>query len=330
VEHSKAFNMTILTQDRSDQLIQGWECYKSIQRVKVECSFLMDCEKASFPEEYEMVDTKQCWHMVRNNALINGTKLNEISDGYLGTNVLDEPEEKWWRENNMYRVNFYAIRHVMSIDDVDMTIQTYASTKGSCLAKSGNCETEKGILVWDQYNITSRSCRLDIVKTTPCILSGNQVSCPDINMALTGLTTIETCGMFLGYSDQRVMFVLDKSDKLGNGLRITKLEHVKNILKEYGRIKRTIDDQLITSSELAYKLQFVHNLIAGGVNGLLQSLHLNICHLSRFAYDSLVNQALSNKDGDITVYAQTMLSDRNVRANLKGDVISIWRCEKIK
>jgi len=65
-----------------------------------------------------------------------------------------------------------------------------------CTYQKGLCNTENSILMWlpSHYN----PCRLIKGQTTTCLVTGDRMACPKLQIAVTKITPATICGLQIG------------------------------------------------------------------------------------------------------------------------------------
>ena len=138
----------------------------------------------------------------------------------------------------------------LTVDNSMKTIQTIVPIMENCLASAGSCETEKGILCWNPK--TYNACRLKLGENTVCLMTGKRLTCPQMNLAFTNISTVEICNMTLGTTEQGIYFTSSEPTKFNP--TITHLDKVSQKLNS-NRQRRSAP-RVVLDNELNARFQF--------------------------------------------------------------------------
>jgi len=106
-----------------------------------------------------------------------------------------------------------------------------------CHYQKGVCKTNDGILLWlsTDYN----PCRLIKGQSTTCLLTKDRMSCPELQVAVTSITTQRMCGLNVGYSKQGIIFTQDLTADINDFMTTTYPKGQSNILESNSTVKST-------------------------------------------------------------------------------------------
>jgi hypothetical protein len=83
-------------------------------------------------------------------------------------------------------------------------------------------------------------------KTSSCLKTGDTISCPEINIAITKITFIRLCGLFLGNSAQRILFTQTEKNSVHPFIATTN-QILPRINRTRNRRDITEDDEVKTT-----------------------------------------------------------------------------------
>jgi hypothetical protein len=204
-----------------------------------------------------------------------------------------------------------------------MTIISSSKLTEPCKWQKGYCQTENGVLSWDAggYN----PCRLVKGERTKCLFSSNRMSCPALNIAITSISTLPSCGLQVGYSKQGMIYTQQNEEEVMTNLATTdELELTVNP-KKFKRESVHIP-KVKLDTQLNAEFQFLYETLKDNLTFGIQMVHRETCRSHQVELEIL--RSLS-EGGQASLMVRALLKDRRYRAKLTGDVISVYKCTEI-
>ena len=311
--------------------IQAYECYaKEKKQIRKFGAFRTPID--SFQENYFPISKEDCWKMVTDKTSPYGEQLQRLNDGFFGT--------KNQIEIGLFRVpvpfttttdtavNFYFLSMKMSVSIDGQETQTTTQLQEKCPPTKGFCKTSLGLLVWKPEH--TFTCRLEKGESTKCVKTDNRISCPEIELSITGITTIQLCNMTLGTSEQGIHFTADFSRQFNNKIAFT--GHLVATKSRKTRSAKSPNNyrpstlSFMSSAEINAKFSFIYDLIRQNSSYNNQMFHLSICKMNQRSLAMIKYLAAA---GNPTLLVRTLLHEKKYKARLNGDVLSVWLCETV-
>jgi hypothetical protein len=318
---SLAINITVWWEDIGNQEIDAHECFAL--RSPVECFWVLyrGCLYNFFPDTKLDLSIEECHNMIKTNIAPNGKEMERIREGYMGTNDDRLPEGSYWYVDELERVNYYVRELKVAISNVDQSVMTLASVVETCYGQDGKCETSEGFLIWPAEK--HHRCRMREGETTTCLWTEDIISCPEISLSLSQISTRSVCNNTLGYTGEGIYFTpVENMTGALEGVMTT--EEAREKVKK-GRVKR--EQKFITASEYNSRTHFIFEMVERQLNGEIQLLHHEMCKISQAVTNNMRYYA---ENGDPNMMIGSMLFEEKYKARLHGDVIALWKCHEIR
>jgi len=324
---SKVVDVTFWWRDITKQALDSQEYFKETTTVRKSYFFFGSYSNERHTERKPMTEA-ECRHMVNQQISPEGQVVNRILDGLFGTQLDTDIDYSWPHTLTKSTTNYFYINLQISINDLDDSIITTSKITEECKFQRGYCPTDEGCLIWkpSQY----QPCRLKMGQQTKCLLTGKRMSCPQINIAITEITTLHVCDSSIGYSQQGIMFSQDTQGEIHPNIAtsaeiIGRTEGYRKM-----RRKRAMNPKTLPSSKLDSQLngefQFLYETLKTNISFNIQMLHREICRSHQLELELI--SALA-EGGQASLMVRTLLKDRRYRAKISGDALAVYKCQEI-
>jgi hypothetical protein len=324
-QQSTVVELTFFFEDISIQSQPAYECYAEESTTKLTWYFFGSEQEQRFKEKVH-VSESHCRDLIKSKTAPNGDKLERISDGFFGTSRKANPRWKWPQTDSDTVINYYFSMLTMAISSRDNSIQAPTKLLDNCIDSIGSCPTELGVLVWTPRPHDSQ-CRLKQGTTTSCLKTGDRISCPEINVAVTHITLIRLCSRFLGNSAQGLIFTQTLPNTIHEMIATTD-EILPRINRT--RTRRDLDAKLETTfmpaSQIQGQFTFLWDMVRSNLTFAIQMLHSSVCRNNQILLDLLRSLAAG---GSPSLLLQALLGENHYRAALSGDILSVFKCDII-
>ena len=205
---SKIVSITIWYTAVSKQKIEAHHCFSTITKER-KSYFFGGSYSESTSEEQAPVSSEECRLMIRRQMSPTNIALQRVSDGVLSTLLKPSTSYIWPKTVEDEVQNWFIVNLELSGNNMDQTIISPVPTKVRCGIHENFCPTtDFGTIVWD--GSTYNPCRLTRGETSNCLFSDDsRISCPDLHIAITSLSTAMVCEINLGLSRQGVLWTQD-------------------------------------------------------------------------------------------------------------------------
>lgn len=245
--------------------------------------------------------------------------------------------------------NYFYVHHSLVVSNDDQSIQTTTKIIEGCFLDDQECQTELGYLVWESRHI--RKSRLKKGLSTSCILIDTRLSCPEEYIAITDPATITLCNKTFGYSAQGIIFTMNepwktmnfsvsRTETIDEMLKHDEKKHISGDITKFRNCSRgetwngTVlcgDTKLPPPSfypapQINSKLQYLYDLIKTNITFNIQHLHQEVCRTNKRQLEML---RILAQGGSTSLMVRVLLDNDDYRARLNGDVLSIYKCNKI-
>lgn len=307
---STLVNVTTFWPDASWDTYVGKECWKETYTNVKKSWCLFMCKSTLSKQNYhvETVTQDECRLMNSSKTTPHGNdELELISQGHFGTKNHVIPEAGYFTDASHVNVNYNMMDIRMSVDPVSGAIKTIGTTpQKQCLIDVGECPASRGVLVWNRQ--IHKSCRIAIGKTTPCLRTGDHISCPQFSLQFVGWTTVEMCGIKVARANgSEALFVIDTPNELANG--------IGGLSEIYSHIKDRIPNRsgglgvesfpIVHQQQNAAHLQFLSSVMDERRDSAINSVHTDICRLNRLQLEMHVRNAAVGP-GDVSPLVQSL------------------------
>lgn len=331
---SKVVNITLWFEDISLVKVESYECF-SITTKDEKNWFFMGGSTHVVTKHKSGMNKDQCKHMVVNKEDPEGAPLTHLRDGQFGTNKEVDNDYSWPGKTVAYVTNYYYVSLSLVVSNEDSSVQTTTKLTEKCFYQNMSCPTELGLLIWDNHHSQS-TCRLSRGISTTCLYTDNRLSCPEENLSITMIKQKSMCNMTMGYSSQGIIFT---EDGRKNRVLTTTPTHIMEIIvdvnhKSRSRKKRSPtnptnpnhEDTLLSAAQVNGKLQYLYDVVNKSISYNVQQIHLEICNQNRRTLQML---RILAEGGQTSLLVRILLGEGNYRSTLSGDVLSVYKCEKI-
>lgn len=335
-EESQVIGLTFFFEDINAVTLPSYECF-AVKTTTTKTWFFFGAHTDTTADHKVYVSPEQCRDLIHTKISPLGNKLERLSDGYFGTRLTPNTAYSWPTEQTSSVTNYYFTMLTIGINTRDNSIQVPTKLTDNCNSTAGLCPTELGILIWNPRPVQN-SCRLKQGATTFCLATGNigssslRISCPQLNIAITQLQSIELCDLKLGTSSQGLIF--SQVNNTFPGIATT--QEVQAKLNLTIRTRRSANDSSGAHPQVSFKsaaetngeFQFLYDLIRSNLSFSIQMLHCSVCRNNQIILGLLRSLAAG---GSPSLLIQALLGTPNTRyqARLNGDVISVFSCMEI-
>lgn len=257
-------------------------------------------------------------------------KIDRLKSGVLGTNNILEVEYNWLETNTWYVVNYYIKTLNIGVFELDQSIQTTAVLQETCFYKDTHCTTAQGVLVWKKESI--KTCRFTEGQSSYCLYSvsdfDTHISCPELEISLHNISSIAACGGFIGTSSQGLYFTQMGGENIRDDIMTTN-DFRAIATRPKTRRRRHAEKKFKNGLDARFnaKLQFFMEYISRFTTFEIMKLHYEVCKINQAQMRLIEHTA---KTGNPSVIPNVLLGDGSYKAQLNGDVLSIWKCHDIK
>lgn len=337
---SSVVNVTFWFEDISIVKIQAWECF-SVETRDEKNWFFLGGSTHTVTKHKSGVNPAECKHMVEAKEDPEGVAMVRLRDGQFGTEKVPDNEFTWPGKTISYVTNYYYVSLSLVVSNEDESVQSTTKITEICYYSKGTCQTELGIILWDPTY--PPVCRLKRGVSTSCLLTDNRLSCPEENLSITKIQHKKVCNQTLGYSTQGILFTEDtRTTPAGPkdlGTVPTKIldNYILLTKSRAHRVKRGVvtmrpvyykipEDTIYTSSQVNGKLQYLFDIVNKSISFNVQQIHQEICYQNRRSLQMLRILAMG---GQTSLLTRVLLGEDSYRSSLNGDVLSVYKCDKI-
>jgi hypothetical protein len=297
---SKILELTVFWEDINHATFTGHECWGVQQAFHGICTFCKGDRVSEGDQHALPVTQEQCRKMVKESVSPNNERMERIQEGCFGTKDLKVPEHWWWSRNEAVRTNYYFVTVKLNVGSKgDSSIKSTANTVATCKAEEGQCQTVKGVLVWEPNDY--KSCRIKQGTTTSCIQTLDVITCPDVHMSFSGFKLVVICNITIGISTQGIMFTTSNKDEPITGMVSTSIAR-----KGMGFLRRKRNVAFVSSGELNARMQFMFNFIKDNSAYNIAMFHDRTCVENQLFMNMLLNDA---QNGNPTRLARSFLNN---------------------
>ena len=317
---SKVVKLTFYWPDLNRKPVTAWECF-SVQTVNTKRYFFWGSYTEETKSTKAFISKGQCREMVSKLLTPTNKRLERIQERYYGYTQTPEAEWVWPVSTKAEATSYYFVELKITHDNSEAGhIHTTTKITEDCRIKSGACPTELGILVWEPP--TKLTCQLKTGITTHCIMTGERISCPEAEIAMTNVFPLQMCDLTFGGSEQGIIFSQSKVGEISPAIGVTEFIQIN---LNYRRPKRNIPS-IMSAEQMNAKFQFLYDLVRDNTSYSIHLLHAEVCRTNQRQLEILRTLA---EGGNPTLLVRTLLGNPKYRAALNGDVFSIWKCEEI-
>lgn len=312
-ENSSAITISTYWPDKEEHHIVGKECYKSsYEKLATEkCLWLTTPLFHKANEKYEQISKDECLKMIKTLTSPTNEKLEYTSKGAWSTNNHRVPEPAHFSIARVTNVNFYVVNVGIAVDQESGQIEPIGTgIIGECHVDKEYCTTSKGLLIWDKQD--HKTCRINVGKTTPCLKTGDQISCPDSITSIVGWTTAKICGVSVARASSGLLFSSNKSGEIHENVssHLSIIEDIKKLHYEQHHIETLSDTGTLSTVQAMNLYQHLSSMVEENVNTALAQIHFQMCMMSKLQLTTHLYEA---SKGNVNGLLMGLTGDNELR-----------------
>lgn len=233
---SKVVAITLWYNAVGQHTVDGVHCYSTKTTVRKSYFFF-----GSYSESTETVDmpvsAEECRLMHKRQMSPTNLPMNRIHDNAFSTMLTASVEYDWPNTREETIQNWYYSTVTISSNNVDQTLITPISLTETCSIFDNTCHTiGMGIIVWEGDRF--QTCRLQKGASSLCLYSDEErITCPELQISINVLATIEICNFPMGGSSQGIMYSTDVKGSINEEIVTT--EEVERIIQKSQSSRKT-------------------------------------------------------------------------------------------
>lgn len=213
---NKIVPITIWSDTPGIQSTTAYHCKaSSTYAMRYRNFFASDQEKTEISDKY--VSEAACKDMIKTKISPDGDPMKQIATRLWRTDNKVTIDYSWplYREETI--INYQLTLITVTRSNADDILVTTIPTMESCPFQDGVCRAQdKSVILWELDLETT--CRLTKGLSTLCMYSegDDQLTCPQLTLAMTKTETLEICGLTIFTSQQGVLYTTDKDGDISN------------------------------------------------------------------------------------------------------------------
>ncbi len=233
-------------------------------------------------QKFERLSKEVCSKMILRLKSPNDEELSIVSHGVRGTNNHKVPEPRWFQSPKVKNVNFYIVDIKMAIDQESKVVKPIGtSTTKSCTIEEEECPTYRGLLIWNKEN--HKKCHVKIGRTTPCLRTGNHITCKETYNYIIGWQTTEICGVKVAKATSGLLFSSNSSGELHPDIKSHQeiLSKIQDDLPSRFKFEAYADMGVVSTTQFASWWEHIVSTVEEKINSAIVSFHTADCRSNK-------------------------------------------------